>query len=104
MGRHPRQGPRRTIRQRVQLVGVDGASLGHCVIRDISATGAQLAFKTPKALPENFILLLSPDGRVRRQCAVVWRSDDALGVKFISKLPEQSVVLRPLNEIVDRGE
>ncbi|HXW41962.1 MAG TPA: PilZ domain-containing protein [Xanthobacteraceae bacterium] len=89
MTRELRRSPRRYIRQGARLVGADGASLGVCVMHDISGKGACLGFKTPAALPDNFILLLSHDGRLRRQCSVVWRSDDALGVEFIPDCPPQ---------------
>ena len=71
-----------------ELVSADGASLGVCVMHDVSATGACLGSKTPGALPDNFILLLSHDGRLRRLCSVVWRSDDSLGVQFLPDRPK----------------
>ena len=88
MGRELRKSARRYVRQGVKLVSADGASLGVCVMHDVSATGACLGSKTPGALPDNFILLLSHDGRLRRLCSVVWRSDDSLGVQFLPDRPK----------------
>jgi hypothetical protein len=82
-----RRSARHYVRQGARLISADGAMLGVCVMHDVSATGACLASKTPDALPDNFILLLSHDGRLRRQCSVVWRSKGSLGVEFIPDCP-----------------
>jgi hypothetical protein len=84
-----RKSARHYVRQGARLIGADGAILGVCVMHDISATGACLGSKTPAALPDNFILLLSHDGRLRRQCAVVWRKENSLGVEFIPDAPNK---------------
>jgi hypothetical protein len=55
---------------------------------DLSGTGARLETKAPEALPDEFILLLSHDGRLHRQCSVAWRSANSIGVRF---LPRQQV-------------
>jgi hypothetical protein len=62
----------------------DGSATTTCEVLDISDGGARLRplMCAPDALPEKFTLLLSSCGRVRRQCAVMWRSDAELGVKF----------------------
>ena len=52
---------------------------------DLSATGAHLKVQNPEVLPEQFILLLSHDGRLQRQCAVAWRSNTAVGVRFLTE-------------------
>jgi|HubBroStandDraft_1064217.scaffolds.fasta_scaffold665851_2 hypothetical protein len=82
-----RKSARHYVRQGARLISADGANLGVCVMHDVSATGACLGSKTPGALPDNFILLLSHDGRLRRQCSVVWRAKDSLGVEFIPECP-----------------
>ncbi|MEA3023040.1 MAG: hypothetical protein QOK01_1892 [Alphaproteobacteria bacterium] len=55
-----------------------------CILRNLSQTGARLACTAPQALPDQFVLALSPDGKVTRDCTVVWRSGFELGVKFSS--------------------
>lgn len=35
-----------------------------------------------RTVPEKFTLLLSACGRVRRNCKVIWRSANELGVQF----------------------
>jgi hypothetical protein len=51
---------------------------------DISDTGARLKTDASQALPDEFILLLSHDGRLHRQCTVAWRSATAVGVRFFT--------------------
>lgn len=74
---------RYNVAQGGRIARADGASLGTCLVLDISASGARLEMKTPDAVPDSFVLLLSRDGLVRRQCVVAWRSEVAIGVEFI---------------------
>jgi hypothetical protein len=62
----------------------DGSPSIRCEVLDISEGGARLAyaFRTPKAIPDVFFLLLSPCGRVRRKCRVAWRRGIEMGVMF----------------------
>ncbi len=82
-----RNGRRRVVRQRARIVLADGSLLGLCRICDISTSGACLEFARADAVPDNFILLLSYDRRLRRQCSVVWRSDNSVGVEYIRDCP-----------------
>src|SRR5271169_3966916 len=77
-----RRGTRRTVRQGARMVRADGSALGDCLMADVSATGARLKVETPEALPDRFVLLLSHNGQLRRQCSVAWRSGNAVGVRF----------------------
>jgi hypothetical protein len=61
----------------------DGSELQSCQIIDISGTGARLKVSLPEALPDQFLLLLSHDGKLYRHCSVVWRRNKAIGVQFI---------------------
>ena len=78
-----RSNTRRFVRQRAKIVAADGSALGTCLMLDVSGTGARLKTDAPGVLPDEFILLLSHDGRLRRQCSVAWRSETAIGVRFI---------------------
>ncbi len=62
----------------------DGSASTTCEVLDISQGGARLRplMCSPKMLPEQFTLLLSGCGRVRRSCRVIWRSAGELGVEF----------------------
>jgi hypothetical protein len=78
-----RKKKRRFISHGARVVLADGSLLENCRIIDISGTGARLEIKNLTAVPDQFALLLSYDGRLRRQCSVVWRSETAIGIEFI---------------------
>ena len=79
-----RKSTRRFVDHGARIVGTDGAAFGPCVMIDISGTGARLKTNASQALPDEFILLLSHDGRLRRQCTVEWRSEMTVGVRFLT--------------------
>lgn len=75
----------RKIFERVAALDLgDGSASTSCEILDISQGGARLRplMCTPRMLPAQFTLLLSACGRVRRNCKVIWRSANELGVQF----------------------
>ena len=60
----------------------DGAPPRACVIIDMSETGAQLQVPAEAEVPPEFSLLIGGNANVRRQCRVVWRSGNRMGVRF----------------------
>jgi PilZ domain len=66
------------------MLGLDGSALGACVIADVSAGGARLLVKPATNLPNRFLLVLSWDGQLQRECRVAWRSINTVGVRFHS--------------------
>ncbi len=52
-----------------------------CVILDISQGGARLHVHNHAEIPDRFTLVQSSDNQ-QFICAVVWRTDDEMGVKF----------------------
>lgn len=60
----------------------DGSSVP-CVIQDISETGAKLGLKDLVAIPDEFLLRLSGNRQATRHCRVVWRDEQAVGVRFV---------------------
>ncbi|MGC1776736.1 MAG: PilZ domain-containing protein [Xanthobacteraceae bacterium] len=78
-----RNSKRRYVLHGARIAGIDGSALESCQILDVSAGGARLQVKNPDELPDQFLLLLSRDGTLRRQCAVVWRLGSAIGVEFV---------------------
>ncbi|MBV1697908.1 MAG: PilZ domain-containing protein [Hyphomicrobiales bacterium] len=54
-----------------------------CTMTDLSAAGARLDVAKGIELPDYFVLVLSHDGHLRRQCSVAWRSPTSVGVEFI---------------------
>jgi hypothetical protein len=55
-----------------------------CVLSDISDKGARLDVENVEAIPDEFMLFLSIRGTPRRQCKVAWRTEDQVGVRFVS--------------------
>ena len=77
-----RKKPRRQFHYDARLQ-IDGSrSLVSCAVLDISEGGARLTLKLDEALPENFTLLLTRNGRTSRHCRTVWRDGPLLGVEF----------------------
>lgn len=83
MIREQRRAKRYNVFHGARIAQADGSFLGICRMIDLSRTGARLEMKMAGKLPDHFILVLSHDGRLRRQCLVVWRSETAVGVEFI---------------------
>jgi hypothetical protein len=55
-----------------------------CVLSNFSNTGAKIAGVRSSTFPDEFILRITR-GRTHK-CLVLWRSDDALGVKFTGRM------------------
>jgi len=83
----PRSDKRRQRRRAVYTrmrVAVEGSSdFIDCTMTDLSAGGARLELRKGIQLPDYFVLVLSHDGRLRRQCSVAWRTSTSIGVEFI---------------------
>jgi hypothetical protein len=76
-----RRSPRRPIRY-TAWVALPEKSLIGCVLNDVSDHGARLDVENSADLPDHFVLLLSNRGTPKRNCKVVWRGDNQLGVEF----------------------
>jgi hypothetical protein len=61
----------------------DGSPVQECSLCDASQRGAQLAVADPDSIPDRFVLALSADGAATRQCRVVWRTGNQIGVEFV---------------------
>jgi hypothetical protein len=56
-----------------------------CTLLDISDSGARLALPASTEVPDEFVLLLSANGKARRRCRVAWRGNrDQIGVQFVT--------------------
>ena len=82
-----RKNRRRHVVHGARIVCDDGSGLQNCRMLDFSAFGAQLELEKALTLPAKFVLLLSNDGRLRRQCLVVWRTQNTVGVEFDQPFP-----------------
>src|SRR4051812_11305104 len=76
-----RKKPRKALRYNAWLT-FPGSKPRGCMVADISETGARLDVDAPDDLPEILLLLLTGDGRARRKCRIVWRSEHQIGVQF----------------------
>jgi hypothetical protein len=63
---------------------LEGVKLVPLLLADISSGGAQLCIPERYPLPNEFSIRLTPDGRVRRSCHVVWRRSGRVGVRFVA--------------------
>lgn len=91
-----RKSRRYSTHKTAHMVFDGGDSVIRCTIRDLSDTGAALAFAQDSHIPRNFDLLLEIDvttqaipgvwrtdkKMVLRPCVTVWRNGLRLGVKF----------------------
>jgi hypothetical protein len=84
MGRENRKSPRRDICQFAVMHGGDDRPLARCLVRNVSATGANIGMESASDVPDEFTLILTRGGDVRRRCRIVWRSGKALGVRFLT--------------------
>lgn len=80
-----RQSPRQRVNYPAWIDTGDGGEVQNCTLFDISGHGARIVVKQPDAMPEEFSLVLSNDGSIRRRCRVVWRSDAQVGVQYLGE-------------------
>ncbi|MCC6889397.1 MAG: PilZ domain-containing protein [Hyphomicrobiales bacterium] len=78
-----RRSPRRYIRQFAVACCGDGRPMQRCLLCNVSATGANIRMAGAAKTPDQFTLVLSPNGGVHRHCQVVWRSEHEVGVRFV---------------------
>jgi hypothetical protein len=75
-----RQSPRRKVIKSALIVFQRGNCSMRCRILDLSDTGAMLAPLDALLCPSEFVL--KPDVGEPRNCEVMWRKPDRLGVRF----------------------
>ena len=76
---------RRVIRRRVFKGGTiefDGGAFS-CAVRNLSEAGAALDIPFLLGIPHEFTLIMDTD-QAARQCRVIWRKENRLGVVFDS--------------------
>jgi hypothetical protein len=92
-----RKSRRYSVGHGARIVWDDGSSPQNCRILDVSAHGARLELETAATVPDKFMLLLSHDGGLRRQCCVIWRSENAVGIEFNPPFPTKLKQSRQAN-------
>jgi hypothetical protein len=88
MGDERRKTKRKALHHTGMVYTTDGSPLVACELCDVSATGAKIAIAKEVALPKSFVLSLSHDGHVRRQCTIAWQFSVVVGVRFGSGEPD----------------
>ena len=78
-----RMAPRKNVRHSALVIRLDESIVDACTVCNISARGAQLSLAVTDDFPDEFNLVLSKGGAVRRRCEVVWRNDARVGVRFL---------------------
>jgi hypothetical protein len=82
-----RRAERKTLNWLCVISTVDGTLVGQCTVRDISRTGARITLDDASVAPEQFVLRLTRNGAIGRQCRTVWRAPSNIGVAFVSHRP-----------------
>ena len=83
MAKDNRRKPRKALKATAFVYTMDGWPVGECKTLDVSETGAKLIWTSPDDIPPEFLLSLSPNGKVRRHCQIKWREADKIGVRFV---------------------
>ena len=81
-----RKTSRKPFERRAWIDLEDGPHPLSCVLGNLSDTGAKIIVPSGKELPDEFVLRLTPDGRVARKCRIAWKSGAEVGVAFIARL------------------
>jgi hypothetical protein len=99
MSNDNRKDPRRDLTWGSLIVDIDESIICQCRTVNVSATGAKITLIKQMDVPDEFFLMLTTDGKVRRRCKIAWRSEADIGVRFVSAIEEQAVA--PKNHIPD---
>jgi hypothetical protein len=77
---------RRAVRRRVLKSAAIEFDRGaySCAVRNLSEVGAALDIPYARAIPDEFTLIMETD-QLNRQCRVIWRNENRLGVAFEPK-------------------
>jgi hypothetical protein len=97
MGAEHRSAPRHDLRWQCLIVDMAGEIVGRCTVVNVAISGARIMTKEAAEVPENFVLILSKNGGVRRHCEVVWRKKSDIGVRFV----QPQVAEREFSSYVD---
>jgi len=102
MTRDRRSALRRPIRWKALILNPAGTLVSHCTIIDISSTGARLVLPEPAELPEAFLLVLSRNGDVRRQCELSWIKEKRVGIRFLRPQPVEEEPVSHMRDALTR--
>jgi hypothetical protein len=74
---------RKSLRQPGWITLDGGFAARPCVVQDMSSTGAKITVEDPNVLPAKLRLAFTRDARTGRNCEVVWRRGNSVGIKFV---------------------
>jgi hypothetical protein len=74
---------RKSLRQPGWITLDGGFAARPCVVQDISSAGAKITADDANKLPGTLRLAFARDARTGRNCQVVWRRGNSIGVRFI---------------------
>ena len=74
---------RKSLRQPAWITLDGGFAARRCMVLNISSAGAKIAADNASTLPGTLRLAFARDARTGRNCQVIWRSGNSIGVKFI---------------------
>lgn len=77
-----RMEPRRRVARTATIADQAALSPVPCVILDVSNSGARLDVPAQATVPQRFKLMIDCDGS-ERICDVIWRRENAIGVRFV---------------------
>jgi PilZ domain len=77
-----RRTQRHGVSGRARMRSLAGTEVGDCRVADISEGGARIVAPGLQA-PDAFLLVFEEIGGEGRECHVVWRLGDELGVEFL---------------------
>jgi len=77
---------RTRVSRNAKIIVPRRAPMIHCTVHDITSGGACLTVADTYGVPQTFDLTFE-QGRTRRACRVVWRTNDKLGVLFEADEP-----------------
>jgi PilZ domain len=75
-----RDSPRHRV-MKPGMIGFDGAGLD-CLVCNVSQSGAAIEIRGNNSVPESFNLTVESE-RINKDCRVVWRKYQRLGVAFV---------------------
>jgi hypothetical protein len=74
---------RKSLRRPGWITLDGGFAVRPCVVQDISSMGAKITADNAIGLPGTLRLAFARDARTGRNCQVVWRRGNSIGVRFI---------------------
>ena len=88
-GPEKRRATRRGVWWKALIHDDQGSIIAPCFMTNVSASGAKLVIEEGGNVPDCFVLTLARNASVRRNCEVVWRAAESIGVCFVA--PEHQV-------------